>query len=192
MSSIVTDGASVNTGERKGLWALFDSIDSEIPKLKIWCAVHRTQLAWKSVTDLVSEVSHLLQKLSGLSSFFHTSGLRTRQLKELASTNDLACRSLPKVFEVHWSEYTFSLVNSVLESWHALVLYMQQSHDKQAEGFETLLTNKTNLELLTFLADVLAVFSRFQKKIQSDNVTLLDIQREVTLVKTSILYAERN
>ena len=29
-------------------------------------------------------------------------------------------------------------------------------------------------------------FSRFQKKIQSDNVTLLDIQREVTLVKTSI------
>jgi len=62
MSSIVTDGASVNTGERNGLWALFDSIDSEIPKLKIWCAVHRTQLAWKSVTDLVSEVSHLLQK----------------------------------------------------------------------------------------------------------------------------------
>ena len=78
-------------------------------------------------------------------------------------------------------------MNSVLESWHALlVLYMQQSHDKQAEGFETLLTNKTNLELLAFIADVPAVFSRFQKKIQSNNVTLLDIQQEVTLVKTSI------
>lgn len=52
-SSIVTDGATVNTGQKTGLWSLFDdkfkklSEEEEengvvLPRLlKIWCAVHR-------------------------------------------------------------------------------------------------------------------------------------------------------
>lgn len=51
-SSLVTDGASVNTGEKEGLWKLFDKFlksltldDKDAPKipplLKIWCSAHR-------------------------------------------------------------------------------------------------------------------------------------------------------
>ena len=36
MSSIVTYGASVNTGNNKGIWAAFDRTESEVPKMKIW------------------------------------------------------------------------------------------------------------------------------------------------------------
>ncbi|CAB4006718.1 Hypothetical predicted protein [Paramuricea clavata] len=58
VSSFVTDGASVNTGEKNGLWALIDRdfnlpLGDEVPTpmIKIWCAAHRSQLAWKSVTN---------------------------------------------------------------------------------------------------------------------------------------------
>lgn len=48
VSSIVTDGASVNTGEKAGFWTLLDEYvksfaDEEVPLtlLKIWCSVHK-------------------------------------------------------------------------------------------------------------------------------------------------------
>lgn len=53
VSSIVTDGATVNTGQKAGLWTLFDEklkklSEEEVedgtvlpPLLKIWCAAHR-------------------------------------------------------------------------------------------------------------------------------------------------------
>ena len=47
MSSLVTDGASINIRHKSGLWAHFDKLESNIPKLKVWCVVHRMQLAWK-------------------------------------------------------------------------------------------------------------------------------------------------
>jgi hypothetical protein len=91
-SSFVTDGASVNTGEKKGLWALIDRdfnlpLGDEVPTpmIKIWCAVHRSQLAWKSVTNSIQEVSHLIQQLSSISTFFHASGIRTCELTDAAN-----------------------------------------------------------------------------------------------------------
>ena len=188
MSSIVTDGASVNTGDKNGIWAAFDRIESEVPKMKIWCAVHRSQLAWKSITGKygINEISHLIQTLSGISSFFHTSGVRTRELNALAVKQGLKCCALPRVFEIRWTEFTLSLVNAILTSWHVLVLYFRESEDKAAHGFLTLLTNKSVLELMAFVADVLAVFSRFQKKIQSDSVTLLNLDIETSLVTSNL------
>lgn len=51
ISSMITDGAAVNTGEKNGLWVLFEKylkslIEAEEefilpPLLKIWCEVHR-------------------------------------------------------------------------------------------------------------------------------------------------------
>ena len=56
-SSFVTDGASVNNGEKNGPWALIDhdfnlplGDEPLTPMIKIWCAAHRSQLAWESVT----------------------------------------------------------------------------------------------------------------------------------------------
>lgn len=60
-SSLVTDGASVNTGEKNGLWAIFKKEKaSNTPFITIGCAVHRSNLAWKRVTKDVKEVNHLI------------------------------------------------------------------------------------------------------------------------------------
>lgn len=51
MSSIVTDGATVNTGHKGRLWGMIESerqtnlCDNNMPLLKIWCTVHRSALA---------------------------------------------------------------------------------------------------------------------------------------------------
>lgn len=190
MSSVVTDGASVNIGEKNGLWSLLqDHIRASgcvRPLLKVWCAVHRSQLAWESVTNTVAEVGHLFQSLVSLVSYFHTSGVRTRELKNLAKRENLVLRHLPRLFEVRWTEFSYELLNTVMESWVALVLYLRQSTDQAALGHHAFLTSVATIGLVSFLADVLAVFSRFQKKLQRDSTTLLDMHKEVTTVKSSI------
>jgi len=52
---------------------------------------------------------------------------------------------------------------------------MENSNNKEAKGYLILLTNKNNIYLLAFLADVLALFSRYQQTIQSDKITVLDL-----------------
>ena len=52
-SSIVTDGKSLNSGECSGLWRKLEqekSLQDSSPLLKIWCAAHRSNLAYKDVS----------------------------------------------------------------------------------------------------------------------------------------------
>ncbi|KAL5235556.1 hypothetical protein ACI65C_002966 [Semiaphis heraclei] len=192
ISSIVTDGAAVNIGSKGGLWTLVEnkwrnnSNKSNVPLVKIWCAVHRSNLAWKDVSSTVVEVSHIVSKLSGISAFFHNSALRTRELQQLSKENNLQLIRIPKFFQVRWKEFSFSLVNAILISWKALVINMQNSKEKESNGFLLLLTNKDTIFLLAFLADVLAIFSRYQQTIQSDKITVLDLVKHTESVINKI------
>ncbi|CAB3980677.1 Hypothetical predicted protein [Paramuricea clavata] len=63
MTFIVTDRTNLNTGDKTSLWA---SLTLErkaygLPLLMVWCIAHRTDLAWKAVSNNVSrgEVSFL-------------------------------------------------------------------------------------------------------------------------------------
>ncbi len=75
----------------------------------------------------------------------------------------------------------------VLRSWHALVAYFKKSDEKEAAGFLSFLTKKSNVDLLTFIADLLAVFSRYQQQLQSDSATLIDMDRYTSNVKVKLL-----
>ena len=68
--------------------------------------------------------------------------------------------------------------------------YFQSSEDSESSGFLSCLTKLENLKLLTFVADVLSVFSRYQKKLQSDSVTILDIDRASDHLKKKIAAIE--
>jgi len=183
ISSIVTDGY---------LWTLVEnkrrnnSNKSNVPLIKIWCAVHRSNLAWKDVSSTVAEVSHIISKLSGISAFFHNSAHRTRELQQLSKENNLQLIRIPKFFQVRWTEFSFNLVNSILISRKALVIYMQNSKEKESNGFLLLLTNKDTIFLLAFLADVLVIFSRYQQTIQSDKITVLDLVKYTESVVNKI------
>ena len=91
VSSIVTDDINMNSGERGGLWILLEKLrqqqvpekESRVPLIKIWCAVHHSNLAWKSVTNTVTELKVVIEELKSISTYFHISGVRTRERKKL-------------------------------------------------------------------------------------------------------------
>ncbi|CAB3991771.1 Hypothetical predicted protein [Paramuricea clavata] len=116
--SDVTAGTNLNTGDKTSLWA---SLTSEheaygLPLLKVWCIAHRTDLPWKAVSNIVTEMKFLFSIIVAIASYFHSSGVRSRELREVAEANGFQLRELPKLFEVRWSEFNSSLFESILVS----------------------------------------------------------------------------
>lgn len=182
-SSLVTDGANVN---RFGLWPLIDhdakNANSVVPVFKIWCAAHRSELAWGDV----NEVGKLFRNLTQISSFLHMSAMRMAELTKVSEERNLKLLHLPKLFEVRWSEFTYSLLNSVLRSWHCLVVYFESSDEAESKGHLRFLTNHKNFQLMVFVADLLFVFQRFQKSIQSDNLHIISLEHNISNLESTI------
>lgn len=86
---------------------------------------------------------------------------------------------MPKKFAVRWTEYSFQLVRAIAHNWHAIVLYFTENNNARSKGFLTFLTNVGNLKKIAFLGDVLFLFKRLQKKLQSDSLTLLKMSANV-------------
>lgn len=184
VSSFVTDGANVNTGQKKGLWTLLENErkadEIKVPILKIWCAVHRSALAWEKLNHQVSEVSKIIETCSSISTYFHQSGVRTKELKIIAEKENMNYTQLPKYFDVRWTEFTYNLLVGILKNWRVLVKYFifnRQNNikDSNAAGFYKILTDINKLKLLCFLADLGYLYTRFQKQIQSDDLLIFDI-----------------
>lgn len=112
--------------------------------------------------------------------FFHYSSLRTAELKKIASDHSLRVLSIPKISEIRWSQFTFTLLRNVLVSWKALVFYFRKNEtNAQCAGYLDYLTKLDNVKLIAFLTDVLFVFKRFHKKLQSDQFTLIEMKKFV-------------
>lgn len=195
VSSFVTDGASVNTGQKKGLWTLIENerkaYEIKVPIMKIWCAVHRSALAWENLTKQVSEVSKIIETCSSISTYFHQSGVRTKELKIMAVKENIKYVQLPKYFDVRWTEFTYSLLVGILKNWRVLVKYFifnreNNIKDSKAVGFYKILTDINKLKLLCFLADLGYLYTRFQKQIQSDDLLIFDIEARKDGLKKNI------
>ena len=185
VTSIVTDGASINVGEKNGMWAQLqksrdESLFKTVPLIKIWCTVHRSSLAWKSVCCNVKELNTLVIDLTGIASFFRQSGIRTRELHALAKAMNFKVFQMPKYFEVRWAEFTYSLCRAVIGSWRAIVSYLKSQPEGDATQFLSKWTEYGRVQLLCFVSDVTYVFSKFQKSLQYDSILLSQIPGEVT------------
>lgn len=135
-TSVVSDGASVNTGKYEGLWIQMKkerraSNNSNLPLFSIWCIAHRVNLVWKAVCENHCLVKNLIQDMSNLSSYFHQSGERTQKLKHISSENNITnILKYPTYFAVRWTEFTFDLLNAVLRNWRGSIVYFT-SENKQ-------------------------------------------------------------
>lgn len=190
MTSIVTDGASINKGEKKGLWTLIDreaaAIGANQKILKIWCAAHRSDLTFKDLKKNVREVPEVMTWTSQIASLFHKSGMRYSELMAIAETKDVKLQRLPRYHEVRWTEYSFNLLNAILNSWQCLILYFQESKDSDGIAYRRFLTSYAKLRIIAFMAELLSVFQWFQKKLQSDDLTLITMKQEVDFFQARI------
>ena len=141
-SSLVTDGTSVNTGHNNGLWKIFQACrlkkfsEPVAPLITIWCCAHKSSLAWKAASNEIPEIKNILMPFSGISSYFAKSGVRCRELK-----NNLIVCSFPNIFEIRWNEFTHQLVESILKSWNAVIIYFNSTICNEARVFSTYLCN---------------------------------------------------
>ena len=58
------------------------------------------------------------------------------------------------------------------------MVFCERSEEEQAKGFGKLLSNKDNLMLMCLMGDVLFLLKVFQKKLQGDDITIVDIVAE--------------
>lgn len=190
VSSICTDGPNVNSGESGGMWAFLEQKmsenESEIPLIKIWCVAHRSDLVFEDLTNTFSKVDEILSTLSRISSYFHVSPIRLNELQKIASDINLKLLSMPKIFHIRWTQFTFQLVRAISNNWRALTLYFEKNTDAQSRGYYSFLTKIENLTNIAFLGDVLFIFQRFQKKLQSDSLTLLQMSVDVENMMASL------
>lgn len=185
VSSICTDGT--NEG---GLWKFLEDemtkSGSKIPLVKIWCAAHRADLAFNELSKSALESDKILSVFSRTASYFHVSAVRSVQLKQIATEIGLKLLSMPKIFSVRWTEYSFQLVRAILVNWRAIVLYFARNKNAQTQGLYKYLTNAGNLRKIAFFADVLFIFQRFHKKMQSNLLTLMKMSADVKSVIASL------
>lgn len=166
--------------------------DKSLPLIKIWCAVHRNALAWEKLTANVVEVKKNIEACVSISSYFHQSGLRTKELKQIVSEENCKFISLPYYFEVRWTEFIYSLCLGILRNWNILVKYftkiLELSQDLKVKsvttGFLKFLTDYEKLKLLCFITDLAYLYSRFQKQLQADYVTIYDLEeKKIAFIK---------
>lgn len=185
MSSICTDGHNVNTGSRHSLWKFVEDKAKECGStktiIKIWCASHRSDLSWKDFVRSFTQIKKTLSTLSSISSYFNQSATKQTAVKDMAEKKGLKLLKFPKLFEIRWTEYTYKLVRNVLMLWHILVQFFTAADpkDKQAKGFLVFILRYRNLKLMTFMADLLQMYQRFQKKTQSSDLHLVSLHDSV-------------
>lgn len=194
MTSFVTDGASINTGERTGLWQIIDDQAKRIGItqniVKIWCAAHRSDLVLKDLKKKVLCVNSMIDTLKSISSHFHVSAMRTNALKNIAATEGTGLLNLPRFYEVRWAEFTSNLLRAVLVSWNTLVIYFSKQTDAADKGFRDYLTNYDNLKLIALMADVMYLFTIFQKRAQANDLNIVSLVRHLNWLQSKIDFME--
>lgn len=188
VSSICTDGENKNTGERNSFWTLFQAeckkYRSDLPLFKFWCSAHRMELVWGDLAKKVKEVQKITDMASSIASHFNESSMRLQKLKKIAAENQLNLLRIPKVFNVRWSEWTHTTISNLLKSWKAIVMYCNwEGSDATATGYGRFLCDLENMKLVSFLTDVLNIFKRYHKNLQSDKLTIVDLVKNIDLLK---------
>ena len=182
-SSVVTDGESLNSGDRNGLWRKLEeekvSHDpSHGPMLKIWCAAHRSNLAYKDVSKSVSEVKLITSDVVAVGSYFHVSGVRTHELKEAAVSNGLSePLHWPDFKEVRFAEFSHHLFDVFLRNYRGCICYWEKGNDQESIGFLQKWKNKDRILTVCVLADVTYILKRLQKNLQKDTCVLSDLPK---------------
>ena len=89
VSSLVTNGTSVNTGHNTVIWNIFQdyrfekSSETVASLITIWYFAHKSNLAWIVECNEITEIKNMLMTLSGISSYFAKSGVRCREINIL-------------------------------------------------------------------------------------------------------------
>ena len=74
LTGLTTDGESVNTGRKSGLWAkLSEYLGRDL--LCVWCVAHRSDLAFSDLESSVMEIKHWRVNLKAVATYCRASAV---------------------------------------------------------------------------------------------------------------------
>lgn len=85
----------------------------------------------KLFNECLMKVKKIIESCASIATYFHQSGLHTKELKKIADENEMSLLHLPKYFDVHWTEFTYKLFYGLIKRWYILVYYFNK---KKEEG----------------------------------------------------------
>jgi len=162
-TSIVTDGASENTGQHHSLWGLLSrernsSKQSVILLMVIWCGVHRSQLAFKDMTVSVPEASHVIADCKAVTSFYNASAIRTKEIRKAAAEDiSASCVQYPSVNDIRFTEYSYKLLSAVLGNHEAMITHLASMDTTEAKGIRNKWLDADKAHVAAILCDTLYV-----------------------------------
>ncbi len=193
---VTTDGESANTGRSTGLWARMEEY-VEHPTLNFWCACHRSDLAMEDVMKSVPELKIWNSNLIGVATYYRTSGLRTKELKNIKPT----MKSFPPHHEIRFAQHLIQICEATLHNldgcidhWTNITIAPIGEYDKRevstAKGFlKVWKSNGLQTWLTAFMADICTIFRYIEKEAQKPNIIIADIlrYRDIAIQKLQLL-----
>lgn len=174
-TSLATDGEKKMTGHLHGLWQRMKGEKEETssePFTTTWCVGHRLNLGWKATCRL-QLIDELIKNVSSVSSYFHQSGEKTRQLAAIASEKNLNVPlHFPEYFEIRWIEFIHNMFYVFLRNWNSVMWHFKSRNEA---GFENLWLSRDRICLAAFVCDVLTILKIFQKTFQSQFISILHL-----------------
>jgi hypothetical protein len=127
MVSFAGDGASVNTGVKNGLLALFrERVNKSI--VMIQCMSHRVELAFKEAMKTGTLYSKVHNLLDTVYKFYHRSAKQkaglSKAFEALAKSPVMSVR----VGGTRWVAHTQRALTNMLRAYPALILHLSQVH----------------------------------------------------------------
>lgn len=183
ISGFTTDGESLNTGSKNGLWTKIRE-QCSLQVICFWCACHRSSLAFKNLFKEVDEANKVLQDCRNLATFFRASGLRSIELSRIADSMAIKILHFPEYKEVRMTEFTSNLIQSVIRNLPACLKYWTDTAENaresntdrnQMRGFLRIWTQIDHLKLLHVLLDCCGIVQRLQKRLQYTFAVLDDV-----------------
>ena len=180
-SGVTTDGELANTGRKSGLWARMEEYVGH-PTFNFWCACHRSDLAMEDVIRFVPELKIWNSNVVAVSTYYRTSGLRTKELKS----------RIPKMkahHEVRFAQHLIQLCEAVLSNLDGCRLHWQKIVDASSEQYDRKEKDKvrgflknwhpSGLQtwLTALMVDICSVFRYVEKECQKKDIILPDILR---------------
>ena len=196
---VTTDGESANTGRSTGLWARIEGY-VEHATLNFWCACHRSDLAMEDAMKSIPELKIWNSNLVDVATYYRTSGLRTKELKNIKPK----MKTFPPHHEIRFAQHLVQLCEAALhnldgciEHWTKITAAPAGEYDKKeintAKGFlKVWKSNGLQTWLTGFMIDICSIFRYIEKEAQKPNIIIADIlrYRDIALQKLELLETE--
>ncbi len=195
--AVVTDGANVMTGRRRGLSGKLKQFSVQPKVYQIHYMAHRLHLSIRRAWSHFDDIKKVEGVLNNIYKFYNNPGHKQlNHLREMASSMELDVAVIPYVYESRWIASEHRTVKNVLKSWKALVENLQvvledtifdQSTRQKASALYDEITGVRFLLLLNFFLDVLQDLKFLSLKLQKTDALLVTQSKTLLELQASIL-----